>query len=86
VRAAEAHRIGLADRLTETDTALDAAVAFAQEIVENPHGSARFTKNALVRNLENPSFRAAVEIDTRGQALAVHMDRADAAGRAEETR
>jgi enoyl-CoA hydratase/carnithine racemase len=73
VRADEARRIGLADRLTETGTALDAAIELAQTIAENPDDSTRATKNALVRNLENTSFRSALEVDTRGQALAMQV-------------
>jgi enoyl-CoA hydratase/carnithine racemase len=69
VCAVEAHRIGLADRLAETGDALDAAIELAQAIAENSDDSARATKNALVRNLENNSFRSALEVDTRGQAL-----------------
>jgi hypothetical protein len=33
----------------------------------------RSTKNALVRNLENNSFRSALEMDNRGQALMVQV-------------
>lgn len=73
VRAVEALRIGLADRLTETGTALDAAIELAETIAENSDDSMRSTKNALVRNLENNSFRSALEVDTRGQALAVQV-------------
>jgi enoyl-CoA hydratase/carnithine racemase len=73
VRAAEALRIGLADRLTETGTALDAAIELAETIAENSDDSMRSTKNALVRNLENNSFRSALEVDNRGQALAVQV-------------
>lgn len=73
VRAVEALRIGLADRLTETGTALDAAIELAETIAENSDDSVRSTKNALVRNLENNSFRSALEVDTRGQALAVQV-------------
>jgi enoyl-CoA hydratase/carnithine racemase len=73
VRAVEAHRIGLADRLAETASALDAAIELAEVIAENSDDSMRSTKNALVRNLENNSFRAALEIDTRGQALALQV-------------
>src|ERR1700758_4821715 len=71
VRAAEAQRIGLADRLTETGTALDAAIELAEIIAANSDDSMRSTKNALARNLENNSFRSALEVDNRGQALAV---------------
>jgi enoyl-CoA hydratase/carnithine racemase len=73
VRAIEALRIGLADRLTETGTALDAAIELAETIAENSDDSMRSTKNALVRNLENNSFRSALEVDNRGQALAVQV-------------
>jgi enoyl-CoA hydratase/carnithine racemase len=73
VRAAEAFRIGLADRLTETGTALDAAIDLAETIAQNPDDSMRSTKNALVRNLENNSFRSALEVDTRGQALVMQV-------------
>ena len=73
VRAAEALRIGLADRLTETGTALDAAIELAETIAANSDDSMRSTKNAFVRNLENNSFRSALEVDTRGQALAMQV-------------
>jgi enoyl-CoA hydratase/carnithine racemase len=73
VRAAEAVRIGLADRLTETGSALDAAIELAETIAENSADSTRSTKNAFVRNLENNSFQSALEVDTRGQALAVQV-------------
>jgi enoyl-CoA hydratase/carnithine racemase len=73
VRAAEARRMGLADRLTETGTALDAAIELAETIAANSDDSIRSTKNALVRNLENNSFRSALEVDNRGQALALQV-------------
>jgi len=73
VGADEARRIGLADRLTETGPALDAAIELAETIAENPDDSMRATKNALVRNLENNSFRSALEMDTRGQALVMQV-------------
>jgi enoyl-CoA hydratase/carnithine racemase len=73
VQAAEALRIGLADRLTETGSALDAAIELAEAIAENSDDSTRSTKNALVRNLENNSFQSALEVDNRGQALAVQV-------------
>jgi enoyl-CoA hydratase/carnithine racemase len=69
VRAPEALRIGMADRLTENGTALDAAIELAEIIAENSEMGVRSTKNALVRNLENNSFRSALEMDSRGQAL-----------------
>lgn len=71
VRADEAARIGLADRLTDEASALDAALDLAREIESTSEGGVRATKNAFVRGMENTSFRAAVETDIRGQALAI---------------
>jgi enoyl-CoA hydratase/carnithine racemase len=73
VRAVEAVRIGLADRLTQSGSALDAAMELAETIAENSDGSMRSTKNALVRNLENNSFQSALEMDNRGRALAMQV-------------
>jgi enoyl-CoA hydratase/carnithine racemase len=73
VRAAEARSIGLADRLIETGTALDAAIEMAETIAANSEDSVRSTKNAVVRNLEINSFRSALELENRGQALAVQV-------------
>jgi enoyl-CoA hydratase/carnithine racemase len=73
VRADEARRIGLADRLADAGTALDAAIELAETIAQNPDDAMRSTKNALVRNLENTSFRSALEVDTRGQALVMQV-------------
>jgi enoyl-CoA hydratase/carnithine racemase len=72
-RAAEAVRIGLADRLTEMGTALDAAIEMAETIAENSAEGVRSTKNALVRNMENNSLQSALELDTRGQALTLQQ-------------
>jgi enoyl-CoA hydratase/carnithine racemase len=71
VRADEAMRIGLVDRMSSTTTALDAALELAGQIAATSGEGVRSTKNALVRNMENTSFRAAVEVDNRGQVLAV---------------
>jgi enoyl-CoA hydratase/carnithine racemase len=73
VRAAEAKRIGLADRLVETGTALHEAIELAETIADNSEDGVRSTKNALVRSMENNSFQAALEVDNRGQALAMQI-------------
>jgi enoyl-CoA hydratase/carnithine racemase len=73
VRASEAHRIGLTDRLVQTGTALDAALELAETIAANPEYGVRSTKNALVRNLENNSWQSALEMASRGQALTEQM-------------
>ena len=48
-------------------------IELAETIAANSDDSMRSTKNALVRNLENNSFRSALEVDTRGQTLAVQV-------------
>jgi enoyl-CoA hydratase/carnithine racemase len=73
VRAAEAFRMGLADRLTETGTALDAALELAVTIADNSNDGVRSTKNAFIRNMEINSFDSALELENRGQALAVQV-------------
>jgi enoyl-CoA hydratase/carnithine racemase len=73
VRATEAVRIRLADRVAETGTALDAAIEMAETIAESSAEGVRSTKNALVRNMENNSLQSALEMDTRGQALLLHQ-------------
>ncbi len=73
VRAEEAKRIGLTDRLVETGMALDAALELAETIATNPEYGVRSTKNAFVRNMENNSLKAALEIASRGQALTMQM-------------
>ncbi|MBB5163037.1 enoyl-CoA hydratase/isomerase family protein [Mycobacterium sp. AZCC_0083] len=73
VRAAEAFRMGLADRLTETGTALDAALELTVTIADNSDDGVRSTKNAFVRNMEINSFHSALELENRGQALAVQV-------------
>ena len=56
---------------SSTGTALDAAIELAETIAANSEISVRSTKNALVRNLENNSLQSALEMDNRGQALAL---------------
>jgi enoyl-CoA hydratase/carnithine racemase len=73
VRAEEARRIGLADRLVGNGTALDSALEIAETIAQNPEYGVRSTKNALVRNMENTSLRSALEMATRGEALTTQI-------------
>ncbi|MDP7723637.1 enoyl-CoA hydratase/isomerase family protein [Mycobacterium sp. TY814] len=73
VRAPEALRIGLADRLTEDTTALEAALGLAEAIADNSDDSIRSTKNALTRSMENSSLQSALEMENRGQALAMQV-------------
>lgn len=73
VRAEEAKRIGLADRLVDNGTALDAALEMTETITQNPEYGVRSTKNALLRNMENTSSQSALEIASRGQVLTMQI-------------
>lgn len=69
VEAEEAVRIGLANRVVESDALFDEAVALAQQIATNSPGGIRMSKRALQRNQEVTSYSAALELENRGQAL-----------------
>ncbi|MDH6285025.1 enoyl-CoA hydratase/isomerase family protein [Prescottella agglutinans] len=69
VGADEAVRIGLANRVVESDALFDEAVALAQQIATSSPGGIRTSKRALQRNQEVTSYDAALELENRGQAL-----------------
>lgn len=72
VKAPEAVRIGLANRIVAGDGE-DAIVAAAVELAESiaAHGreGVRATKNTLIRNSEINSFIAALELENRSQVV-----------------
>lgn len=69
VDAAEAERIGLVSRVVPAESLLEEALATAAAIVGNSPSGVRFSKRALQHNLEIGSYAAAVEYESRGQAL-----------------
>ena len=69
LRAAEALEIGLVNRVVESDDIVAEALTVAESIAAHPGAGVRSAKYGLIRNLENPSFAAALETDKRGQAL-----------------
>ncbi|MGW0891173.1 enoyl-CoA hydratase/isomerase family protein [Saccharopolyspora sp. NPDC002578] len=68
VRAEEAARIDLINRVSEGDV-LDDAVTLAESIVANSPGGVQLSKRALQANMEVSSYAAALELENRGQAL-----------------
>lgn len=74
VRAEEAERIGLVNRVVPAESLLDEALALAQEIARNSPGGVALSKKALLRNQEITSFSAAMELENRGQALMTQTD------------
>ncbi|HEY6494149.1 MAG TPA: enoyl-CoA hydratase/isomerase family protein [Trebonia sp.] len=69
VGADEALRIGLVNRLVPASDLLGEALSLARRIGASPAAGVRMSKRALQRNLEVASYRAAVELENRGQAL-----------------
>lgn len=74
VGAAEAVRIGLANRLVPSDELFDEAVALARTIATNSPAGVRMSKRAIQRNQEITSYAAALELENRGQALLTRTD------------
>jgi enoyl-CoA hydratase/carnithine racemase len=69
VRAEEAARIGLVNRVVPVERLFDEAVALARLIATNSPSGVRMSKRAIQRNQEISSYAAALELENRGQAL-----------------
>jgi enoyl-CoA hydratase/carnithine racemase len=69
VKADEAERIGLVNRVVPSDDLFDEALAMARMIARNSPGGVRMSKRAIQRNQEISSYAAAIELENRGQAL-----------------
>lgn len=69
VEAEEAERLGLLNFRTGPDDLMDRALAMAAQICANSPGGIKLSKRALQSNLEIGSFAAALELESRGQAL-----------------
>lgn len=69
VEAAEAERLGLLNFVTGPDDLIERALTMATQICANSPGGIKLSKRALQSNLEIGSFAAALELESRGQAL-----------------
>lgn len=74
VEADEAERLGLLNFVTGPDDLLDRALKMAGQICANSPGGIKLSKRALQSNLEIGSFAAALELESRGQALLTRCD------------
>lgn len=74
VEADEAERLGLLNFVTGPDDLLDRALKMAGQICANSPGGIALSKRALQSNLEIGSFAAALELESRGQALLTRCD------------
>ncbi|MGH3466269.1 MAG: enoyl-CoA hydratase/isomerase family protein [Thermocrispum sp.] len=69
VRAEEAERIGLVNRIVPAASLLDDALALIADISRNSPGGIRLSKTALLRSQESGAYTSAAEMENRGQAL-----------------
>jgi enoyl-CoA hydratase/carnithine racemase len=69
VEAEEAERLGLLNFVTGPDDLIERALKMAAQICANSPGGIKLSKRALQSNLEIGSFAAALELESRGQAL-----------------
>jgi enoyl-CoA hydratase/carnithine racemase len=69
VRAEEAARVGLANRVLADADLLQEAVALAATIAAHEPLGVRLTKRSLRANAEAPSLAAALELESRAQVL-----------------
>ncbi|WP_243794928.1 enoyl-CoA hydratase/isomerase family protein [Saccharopolyspora gloriosae] len=69
VKAEEAARIGLVNRVVAGDELFGEAVETARMIASNSPAGVRMSKRAIQRNQEITSYAAALELENRGQAL-----------------
>lgn len=69
VEAVEAERLGLLNFVTGPDDLIERALTMAAQICANSPGGIKLSKRALQSNLEIGSFAAALELESRGQAL-----------------
>ena len=68
IDAAEAHRIGLYNRVVPDGEALAAATEFAEELARGPSFALQVTKEALNREA-HMELEAALEAEARAQAM-----------------
>lgn len=69
VEAEEAERLGLLNSVTGPNDLLERSLKLASQICANSPGGVKLSKRALQSNLEIGSFAAALELESRGQAL-----------------
>ncbi|MGW0891174.1 enoyl-CoA hydratase/isomerase family protein [Saccharopolyspora sp. NPDC002578] len=69
VKAEEAGRIGLVNRVVAGEELFGEAMETARMIASNSPAGVRMSKRAIQRNQEITSYAAALELENRGQAL-----------------
>lgn len=74
IDAAEAHRIGIANRVVGPEELISTALDISAEIAANSPFGVRLTKQVLQTNVDAPSLEAALELENRNQVLATRTE------------
>jgi len=71
VKAVEAERIGLVNRVVPKEDLLETALAYARTLIAKSVGGLKMTKRVLDQNIDAPSLEAAVSLENRNQTIMV---------------
>jgi enoyl-CoA hydratase len=71
VRADEAERIGLVNRVVPKEDLLETALTYARPMIAKSVGGLKLTKRVLDQNIDAPSLEAAVNLENRNQTIMV---------------
>ena len=71
VRAEEAEKIGLVNKVVPREELIDEALSHARLMTAKSFGALKLTKRVLDQNIDAPSLEAAVNVENRNQAIMV---------------
>jgi enoyl-CoA hydratase len=71
VRAEEAEKIGLVNRVVPADRLLETAVEIARPMLAKSGAALKFTKRALDQNIDAPNLEVAINFENRNQTIMV---------------
>lgn len=71
VKADDAERIGLVNRVVPKEELLEAALSYARPMAAKSYAALKLTKRVLDQNIDAPSLEAAVTLENRNQTIMV---------------
>lgn len=71
VRAEEAEKMGLVNRVVPREKLVDEALSYARLMTAKSSGALKLTKRAIDQNLDAPSLEAAINVENRNQSIMV---------------
>lgn len=71
VKAEEAERMGLVNRVAPREALIETALSYARPMIAKNVGALKLTKRVLDQNIDAPSLEAAVNLENRNQTLMV---------------